>query len=88
MDVTREVAQERARELLRDAGFAWQFFDDDTLELPWGWVFVWGPVNPDEPVAGGGPIAVLRSTGKAEFLGTALPFQELLAAFERRRGPS
>ncbi len=58
-------------------------------ELAYGWAFRWNSDRYLETLdvmyalGGNGPLIVLRATGELHALGTALPFDQLCANFER-----
>jgi Immunity protein 35 len=71
-------------------GDAWLVFDERTIERPFGWVFFYGSRlfaktgDIRYAVAGNSPFIVNRHTGELHAIGTALPAEQYIAAYEAR----
>jgi hypothetical protein len=65
--------------------------EEETIERPYGWVFVYNSRQYLETgqfrymLAGNGPIVVERADGSMHQLGTALPMEESMRLYEERR---
>jgi ribosomal protein L7/L12 len=64
------------------SGVALRIFDEATLVLPYGWVFFYGPIDPEVLIAGNAPFLITK-TGEVYVLGTAQPTEEYLREYER-----
>ncbi len=90
-DARRKVL-DWANAALAPTGLDAAILDAATLRKPYGWVFFYQSRsyvetgNASDQVAGNGPVVVTRSDGALHPLGTALPPDQEIASFERRRG--
>jgi hypothetical protein len=57
----QQLAELSLQELADRSGLPLQLILEETVRLDEGWVFFWGPKNPDDLLAGGGPFFVTRN---------------------------
>ncbi len=71
---------------------AFVILEEETIEKPWGWVFLYQSRrfletrDPSHMLAGNAPILVNRETGVAVETGTAMPVEEYIREYELEIG--
>jgi hypothetical protein len=85
--IDRDEAERRARtqieEWLPPDGYL--LLEDETRDLGFAWLFFYGSID-DSPLAGNGPVAVRRTTGDVQTIGTARPLDEYIENLRREWG--
>ncbi len=95
--MNRETAVHAAHQALAELGAAdepLQLAPDDTMaDVGWAWICPWSTrrwfatADPrDAQPPGFGPVVVVKQTGETWLLGTAVPYDEQLAAYARAHG--
>ncbi len=88
-DEATAVASQFVARLAVKAKVSLAIITERTMTRPYGWIFFYGAAHfvetgGREPgIGGNGPIVVERVSGKIHQLGTGLPVDEMIAAFER-----
>lgn len=87
----REIVEKAINENYDVPGDQLVILDDATIEEDFGWVFFYSSrkflETGDEQylIAGNAPVIVSRDDGSLEWLGTALPVEDYVAEYKRRR---
>ena len=84
----RRIVRDYLDQLERDTGEELEVVDAETIEKPFGWVFVYNSRaylrtgEFSDRLAGNAPLIVDRETGKLHVTGTAKPVEDYIAEYE------
>lgn len=88
----RQIVLDELNSMHKNSGYRRVILDDETIAKPYGWVFFYNSEryletqNVLDGLCGNGPVVFEAATSMITWLGTALPAEDEIRVFEKRRG--